>query len=78
MNGKQMNVQMDNLSILQDFSPYRRHFEWNLGDVFRPPGPPILDQDGPCGLQILPNTLSWVKAKQIDVLVQSKSQIIMF
>ena len=46
--------------------------------VFRPPAPPVLDQDGPYGLQILPNTPPWVIAKQIDLLLQSKSQIIMF
>ena len=54
---------------------YVNHFN---GGVFHPPGPPILDQDDPCGLQIWPNTPSWVTGKQIDLLVQSKSQIIMF
>ena len=52
----------------------KRPFWVKFGGVFRPPGPPILDQDGPCGLQILPNTPPWVKRKQIDLLVQSKSQ----
>ena len=53
-------------------------FESNLGVFSGPPGPLILDQDGPCGLQIFPNTPPLVKGNRIDLLLQSKSQIIMF
>ena len=56
----------------------KRPFWVKFGAVLNPPGPPIFHQDRPCGLQISPNTPPWVKEKRIDLIVQWKSQIIMF
>ena len=74
VKGKQINLLVQSESQIIMFRQ-KRSFWVTFGGVFCPPGPPILDQGGPWGLQILSNTPSWVKGKQIDLLVQSKRQI---